>query len=219
MYALGEMVDYNWVQRSVNPPGPQELYNRQVETFRSWFPVNAHLGMFWHDLYRMFYGFRGPYSTMEWVIAGGKAFSYLKQNEGMSPVEVDLSAPPDAPAGASVSLGVEIKNLSTGDLKGLVFHQLDPSKNYFSELASMGPFDLAAGGVIQVKNLSVTLPKESHPKRDNRFMAAVLVEKPGGSIKSFDFVYIKALRPGEKSPPADAGPKVTKEEDSQGSSD
>jgi hypothetical protein len=214
MYALGEMVDFNWVQRSVNPPGPQELYNREMETFRSWFPVNAHLGMFWHDLYRMFYGFRGPYSTMEWAIAGGKAFSTLKQNEGILPVEVTLSAPPEARAGSSVPLSVEIKNLSTGALKGLVFHQLDPSKNYFSELASMGPFDLAAGSAIHVKNLSMTLPKESHPQRDNRFMAAVMVEKPGESLRSFDFIYLKASRPGDKPPSADLAPKATKGENS-----
>jgi len=191
MYAPGEMVDFNWVQKSLDPPGPQELYNREVETLHQWFPVNAQIGMFWHDLYRIVYGVKGPYSAMEWTVAGGKAFSELKQTEGLAPLEVVLTAPKKVPGGVSVPLRVEIRNPTPQDLKGVVLHQIDASKDYYADLATVGPFDLPAGDTLRVKSLYVNIPKENQPDRDNRFMAAVMAEKPGQSWRVFDFAYMK----------------------------
>ncbi len=193
MYAMGEMVDFNLVQKSLDPPGPEELYNREVETFHNWFPVNANLGMFWHDLYRLVYGIRGPYSTMEWTIAGGKAFTTLQQAEGLSPVEVNIEAPREIPAGIAVPINVDIHNRSAKDLKNLVLHQLDTSKNYDVDLATIGPFDLPAGNRVRVKSLYTSIPKEDHPDRDNRYMTAVMVEKQDDPLRVFDFVYLKKL--------------------------
>ena len=193
MYAMGEMVDFNWVQKSLDPPAPEELYDREADMFHSWFPVNASLGMFWHDLYRIVYGVRGPYSSMEWAISGGKAFTTMREAEGLSPVEVTLSAPHKAPGGVPVPITVEIRNHSPQDVKGLVLHQIDTTRDYYTDLATVGPFDIPAGNVVRVKNLSVKLPKEDQPDRDNRTMAAVVVDKPGDSLRVFDFAYLKKL--------------------------
>jgi hypothetical protein len=191
MFAPGEMVDFNWVQKSLDPPGPEELYNREVETLNNWFPVNAQMGMFWHDLYRIVYGVKGPYSAMEWTVAGGKAFSTLRQTEGLAPLVLTLSAPKKVPGGVSVPLRVEIKNPTPNDLKGIVLHQIDASKDYYKDLATVGPFDLPAGDDMKVKSLYLNIPKENQPDRDNRVMAAVMVEKPGQSWRVFDFAYMK----------------------------
>ena len=196
MYAMGEMVDFNWVQKSLNPPAPEELYNREMETFHNWFPVNANVGMFWHDLYRIIYGIRGPYSSMEWLISGGKAFSTLQQAEGLSPIEVSLVAPKEIPAGVPVPISVMVRNHSPENLKGMVLHQLDTTKDYNVDLATVGPFDLPAGNMVKVKSLYVNIPREDHPERDNRYMAAVMVEKPGQALRAFDFVYLKKLSSG-----------------------
>ncbi len=196
MYALGEMVDENWVQDSINPPGPEELYNREAETFQSWQPVNAGIGMFWHDLYRLIYGQKGPYSAMEWAVAGGKAFSLLQRTEGVLPLEIELTIPKEAPAGVPIPISVMIHNSSINPMTGIVLHQVDTSKEYFTDLATVGPFDIPAGDMVRVKDLYVTLPKEPHPERDDRYMAAVLAEKPGQSLRAFDFAYVKALPPG-----------------------
>ncbi|HET9870482.1 MAG TPA: 23S rRNA (uracil(1939)-C(5))-methyltransferase RlmD, partial [bacterium] len=142
MYALGEMVDENWVQNSLDPPGPEELYDREAATFRAWHPVNAGLGMFWHDLYRILYGQKGYYSSMEWALAGAKSFSMLQQAEGTLPLEVQLSVPAAAPEGAKVPLSVEIHNHSVETLTGIVLHQIDTSKDYDTDLATVGPFDI-----------------------------------------------------------------------------
>jgi hypothetical protein len=209
MYAMGEMVDFNWVQKSINPPGPEELYDREVDTFHNWFPVNAGLGMFWHDLYRIVYGIRGPYSSMEWMVAGGKAFSTMRQAEGLLPLDISLTAPKNAPAGVPVPISVEIHNHSTQDLKGLVLHQIDTSKNYYADLSKVGPFDIPAGNTVRVKSLFITIPKDDEPDRDNRYMAAVLVEKPGESLRVFDFAYTKKFSKTPVDKPLDSEPQAS----------
>ena len=203
MYAMGEMVDFNWVQKSLDPPGPEELYDREVDTFHDWFAVNSGLGMFWHDLYRIIYGVRGPYSSIEWAVAGGKAFSTLQQAEGLSPIEVVLSAPKRIPGGVPVPITVEIRNNSPENLKGMVLHQIDTSKNYYTDLATVGPFDLSSGNRILVQSLFVNIPKEDQPDRDNRYMAAVMVEKPGQSLRVFDFAYMKKISSSSSVRPTD----------------
>jgi len=194
MYALGEMVDFNWVQRSIDPAGPDELYRRQVEIFRNWYPVNAHVGMFWHDLYRIIYGIRGPYSSIEWAVAGGKSFSELQRAQGVNPLEVVLRAPARASGGTPVPLSAEVYNHSPYDLRGVVLHQLDTTRNYMADLATVGPFDLPAGTMVRVKSLYTTLPREEHPERDDRFMSAVMAEVLGSPHRSFDFTYLKKIQ-------------------------
>ncbi len=193
MYAMGEMVDFNWVQKSLDPPAPEELYNREVDTFQKWFSVNARLGMFWHDLYRIVYGIRGPYSAMEWLIAGGKAFTTLKNAEGVLPVRINLSVSREIPGGTAEPMNVEVRNQSGQNLKGLILHQLDTTKNYASDLTTVGPFDLPAGHNMKFKNLVVTIPKDDEPERDNRYMAAVMVEEPDTDLRAFDFSYIHRM--------------------------
>jgi 23S rRNA (uracil1939-C5)-methyltransferase len=193
MYAMGEMVDFNWVQKSLNPPAPEELYNREVDTFENWFPMNARLGMFWHDLYRIVYGIRGPYSAMEWTIAGGKAFTTLKNAEGVLPIKVSLIVPKEIPSGVAVPMNIEVRNQSNQNLKGLTLHQLDTTKNYSSDLTTVGPFDIPAGHTMRFKNLVVTIPKDDEPERDNRYMTAVLVEQADTDLRAFDFVYVHRL--------------------------
>jgi 23S rRNA (uracil1939-C5)-methyltransferase len=213
MYAMGEMVDFNWVQKTIDPPGPEELYNRQVETFQKWFPVNAGVGMFWHDLYRLLYGFKGPYSIMEWTIAGGKAFTTLHQAQGLSPLEVTLLAPKQIPAGVRVPITVEIYNRSDRDEKGIMLHQLDTSKSYYSDLTTLGPFELPSGSRVKVKSLFVQIPKEDHPERDNQYMAAVMVEKQGDLMRVFDFKYLKKISPGMKVPQTNESEKIDAPQD------
>ncbi|HVZ79317.1 MAG TPA: 23S rRNA (uracil(1939)-C(5))-methyltransferase RlmD [bacterium] len=199
-YAPGEMVDFNWVQKSLDPPGPEELYDREVGVFQDWFTVNSSLGMFWHDLYRIVYGVRGPYSSMEWAVAGGKAFSTMQRMEGLVPIDMTLVAPERAPGGVPIPLSVEIRNQSNEAIKGVVLHQVDTSKNYYTDLATVGPFDLPSGHMVRVKNLFANLPKTEDPARDDRYMAAVLLEKPGQAMRVFDFAYMKKVPAGKTAP-------------------
>ncbi len=193
MYVPGEEVDFNMVQKSLDPPAPEELYNREVETFNLWYGLNANLGMFWHDLYRLIWGVRGPYSRMEWAISGGKAFTTLRQEEGLLPVEVSLTAPKEASLGAEVPLTVDIHNPTANTIKGLILRQLDTTKDYYNVLSTVGPLDVSPGMVVRVKSMFVNLPKEAQPERDSQTMAAILVETPDDSVHAFDFAYVKGV--------------------------
>jgi len=198
MYVLGEMVDYNWVQKSMDPPAPEELYLREKETFEKWFPANASLGMYWHDLYRVLYGAKGPYTAMEWAVAGGRSFTFLRQAENVTPLLTRVEAPKEVPAGVPFTFSVEVLNRSDQDLKGLTLVQLDASGDAYAEVARVGPFNLPAGHKTRVMNLSAVTSREAHPERDNRWMLPVLVEKRGSrEARAFDFAYVKALTPEE----------------------
>ena len=130
---------------------------------------------------------------MEWAISGGKAFTTLRQAEGLLPVEVNLIAPKEAPLGVSVPLTADIRNHSAHEIKGLILRQLDTTKDFYSVLATVGPLDVPAGMVVRVKSLFVNMPQEIQPERDNQTMAAILVETPDDSIHAFDFTYLKGL--------------------------
>src|SRR5262249_54044038 len=107
-------------------------------------------------------------------------------------------APKNVPAGVPVPISVEIHNHSLQNITDLVLHQLDTSKNYYTDLATVGPFDLPAGNMVKIKSLYVTIPKEDHPERGNQYMAAVLVEKRNDPLRVFDFTYVKKLGTGAK---------------------
>jgi 23S rRNA (uracil1939-C5)-methyltransferase len=194
MYVLGEMVDFNWVQKTIRPAGPEELFNRETETFENWIPHNASLGMYWHDLYRLLHGAKGPYTTMEWAVAGGKAFTWMRQAEDVTPMLTRIDAPREVPAGMPFTFSVDILNRSADDLEDLSLVQLDPTSQTYVETARTGPFNLPAGHRIRVSNLKGMTPPEDSPERDNRWMLAVVVEKKGSrEERAFDFAYVKAL--------------------------
>ncbi len=194
MYVMGEMVDFNWVQRSIDPPAPEELYHRMVETFSNWFPQNVSLGMYWHDLYRLLRGTKGPYGTMEWTLAGAKAFTFMRQVENVTPILTRMEVPKEVPAGMPFTFSVEILNRSNQDLEGLTLVQLDTTYWRYSEISKVGPFKLPAGHRVRVSNLKAVLPEADQPLRDNRWMLSVLVGKKGSrEERAFDFAYVKAL--------------------------
>jgi hypothetical protein len=194
MYVLGEMVDFNWVQKTIRPAGPEELFDREVETFENWFPHNASLGMYWHDLYRLLHGAKGPYTTMEWALSGAKAFTRMRQEEGVTPLLTRIDAPREAPPGMPFTFSVEVLNRSDHDIEGLTLVQLDTTRQVYGETTRVGPFDLPAGHRIRVSNLKGAMPTEAQDDRDNRWMLAVVVGKAGSrEERAVDFTYVKAL--------------------------
>lgn len=193
MYVMGEMVDFRWVQQSVNPPGPEELYRRLMFTYDDWHRVNAELGVFWHDLYRLLYGLKGPYTTWEWLIAGGKAVTETRKRQGVLPFEAHIRAPRYAALKRRTPFTVEIRNLTGEDRQGLLLHQFDPYADYWRILRTIGPLSLPAGSRLEVEGFSLSLG-DDQPARENRFMAAVLLEDPAEpKAKAYDFVYVKGL--------------------------
>ncbi len=195
MYLIGEMVDFNWVQRSLNPPAPEELYDREVQMFNTWFPMNDHLGMFWHDLYRLIWGVKGPYDTMEWAIAGGAAFSKMREEEGILPLHMKLVIPKRAMVGEPTTFSVQIKNDSTRNFTNLKLYQLKTNGDHYQVLNQLGPFQILSGNILHISNLEFVLPLENNPGRENRYMVAVLLRSPGQIPRDFAFTYVKGVLP------------------------
>jgi len=104
-----------------------------------------------------------------------------------------MEVPKEIPAGKAEPINVEVRNQSSQNLRGLILHQLDTTKNYASDLTTAGPFDLPAGHTMKFKNLFVTIPKDDEPERDNRYMTAVMVEQPNTDLRAFDFAYVHRL--------------------------
>ncbi len=87
---IGQCVDWDLLQNTTDPPGPQELLRRNVEVIEEWLPYNANLGIFWHDLSRALFGRTGPYTAKEWAIAGGASATRLRQMSGEMGLHLEM---------------------------------------------------------------------------------------------------------------------------------
>ncbi len=87
----GQQVDWDLLQKSTNPPAPEEMYLRHTDAIRGLagrYPIK---GLFWHDLFRGLRGRKGPHSSLEWLIAGASAFTKVREELGLMPISARLS--------------------------------------------------------------------------------------------------------------------------------
>lgn len=89
----GNTVDWPLHQKTLNPPGPQEFFNRLTEGYRNISGGAPSAGVFWHDLGRGLWGRRGPYSLLEWAVAGMATFSIVQQDWNEVPLRIRLEFP------------------------------------------------------------------------------------------------------------------------------
>lgn len=86
----GQQVDWELLQKSTEPPAPEEMYIRHTDAIRglsSHFPIK---GLFWHDLFRGLRGRKGPHNSREWLIAGAAAFTKVREELGLMPFSARL---------------------------------------------------------------------------------------------------------------------------------
>ncbi len=185
----GQCVDWNLLGRTYNPPGPEEHFIRQKMAVDKFIDVNPSLGLFWHDLTRAFKRSRGPYSALEWAIAGGASFTYLRKKQGIFPFEVEWDCPDWVRKGEPFTIEINITNTSaiTTDyyLKLLKLSNLE----MFGDLVHK--FYLAPGRVktitFQVKAMEKIRLKQYMQ------MIAFMIQYNGLSTQQryFDFKYVK----------------------------
>ncbi|MDD5259967.1 MAG: hypothetical protein PHD29_08360 [bacterium] len=109
----GDVVDFNLHQFTVNPPGPQEFYDRMMLAHHKMSGDGRIKGMFWHDLARGLWGRLGPYSINEWAIVGAASFTGLRNDWGLLDVTLSLEAPEKLITGKNQVVHVNIKNISS----------------------------------------------------------------------------------------------------------
>lgn len=100
---VGNQVDWYLHQKTLNPSGPESYIDRILRAARGFhtdrLPVR---GVFIHDIHRLLInGVRkGPYKTMEWMMAAGHAITEVRRLNGALPYDVEIEAPDTASPGA-----------------------------------------------------------------------------------------------------------------------
>lgn len=109
-FVFGQPVDTVLLHNSRGLNGPEEHYQRQVDTLGLLGPLADHVGFFWHDINRAFTGGRGPDSMREWAIAGAASFSRLRESAGTVPMRAEILDGTETPLG--ITFTVRVTNLT-----------------------------------------------------------------------------------------------------------
>ncbi len=183
----GDQVDDYWhkrtgQQRSRRPAAPEVMYDRMTRAHKGMVPGAASIGAFWHDISRAAApsgrSGRGPYPGREWALAGGAAFSKLRETWGVYPIKAELQVRDRAPIGARFETRVQIENLSERAVRNINI-ELQPTPQIVAtngnkkRIQSLGPGEKISVPVW-VKIAS------GNSARANRFMVAARITWPRG---------------------------------------
>ncbi len=100
---VGDAVDWVLHQRTLNPAGPEDFYNRDILAVSQFHADGPVRGVFVHDYVRATRGRLGPYSTLEWFLAGGAIITTTRRLNGALGYDLTLSLPDRAAAGETVT--------------------------------------------------------------------------------------------------------------------
>lgn len=116
---VGDVVDWRLHQKTVDPPGPMEAFDRATNAAGLICGNGSAAGVFWHDLKRLLSGYKGPYPAREWALAGAAAFSDVRAKAGVLACSVELVAPQAVSKGQTFGCEVRVVNLSEKALRDL----------------------------------------------------------------------------------------------------
>lgn len=188
---IGQCVDWNLLGRTTNPSGPEEHLWRQQQSLKAMRPLADSFGLFWHDLARAHYGAKGPYGTMEWVMAGAASFSELKQAAGRIAYHTQLKTPVRLVLGEKAVIQVEISNPRSDSITAVSVEMVP-----LPRLTGSAPKAIASLGAGQVQTVSLTCQAEAlYPANGNRQMVAIKVTcaEDGPRNPDFKFVYLPVM--------------------------
>ena len=175
----GDQVDDHWHQKM----GPGELYKRMIEAHEQFIEGGHTQGGFWHDISRAAVrGTLGPYPGSEWALAGGAAFSKIRETWGVYPIKANLVAPAKAPVKTPFRAQLNIENIGEKPVrrikvKPMTTVDVQVERSQPTEVASLGP------GQILTIPFSVRIARKN-PVRKHRFMTAFRITWPAGSYGS-----------------------------------
>jgi hypothetical protein len=86
----GQQIDWVLLQKSTVPPAPEEFYWRLTDAIKGTSDGGRVKGLFWHDMFRGIRGRKGPHTSQEWLIMGAAAFSKVRQELGLLPLEARM---------------------------------------------------------------------------------------------------------------------------------
>lgn len=182
--APGDQVDFRWHQKSLQPAAPEELYDRMITAHRRYLRGTTDgaqgltVGGFWHDISRAaISGSRGPYPGTEWALAGGAAFTTIRNDWQVYPLTAELAVPRTGALGETVTATLTLRNIVKADVKRI---SLEVVKTPGIEAAGVLKA-IPALGNGQTLTVPVTVKlKGANAARANRFMVCVRVRWPEG---------------------------------------
>ena len=111
---IGNQVDWVVHQKTINPAGPEEYYNRMFTAINGLYMDGTTYGVFLHDISRVFWGRKGPYSPMEWLIAGSSAISKVREIYREIPFKSALSAQEPVEFNKAFEVQLKLLNIEKG---------------------------------------------------------------------------------------------------------
>lgn len=183
--APGDQVDFRWHQKTLRPAAPEELYDRTVTAHRRYLRNGLTVGGFWHDISRAAVsGSKGPYPGTEWALAGGAAFTTIRNDWRVYPMTAELTVPPTGALGGTVQATLTLSNVVKTNVRRINIEMMKTPGIELVEVSKSVP-SLGAGQTLTVP-LTVRL-KGRNAARANRFMVCAKVTWP-------DEDYGKAVR-------------------------
>ncbi|MBD3272424.1 MAG: hypothetical protein GF384_07810 [Elusimicrobia bacterium] len=107
---VGDVIDWNLHQKTRIPAGPEEYLSRNTAASQKIYRNGPAYGIFLHDLQRLFWGRRGPYSRIEWALAGATAVSRLTSRMNPPAYTVTLSVPETVQINTDFSATLDFTN-------------------------------------------------------------------------------------------------------------
>ncbi|MGQ9705615.1 MAG: hypothetical protein ACUVWP_01250 [bacterium] len=126
---IGNPVDEHLLDNKYKPyeTRPEEWYDRTMIALKKIYDGRELEGIFMHDLDRMLSGRGGDYSPMEFIIVAGTAFSKIKAQYSLMPIEVKAIGFKTI---GGMGLNVSIKNISNRTIDNIEVELLfTPSVN------------------------------------------------------------------------------------------
>jgi hypothetical protein len=89
---VGDTIDWNLHQKTLNPSGPESFIDRTLRAARGFHtdgkPVR---GAFFHDIIRAIWGRKGPYRSIEWMLAAGHAITEIRRLNDVLPYDFTIN--------------------------------------------------------------------------------------------------------------------------------
>ncbi len=190
---IGESIDWDLLQKSLDPPGPAEFYRRMEEAMDSFYLGDPLEGVFSHDLSRACFGNCGPYPRIEWAIAGASIFSKVKYSWGRIPLKAEITVDDEVRYGIPFPVRATVYNGSAEakqvDLSLFAGDGLEIVGNDFAELGDVKPGE---GRTVEFRCRIVKTASD----RRSKFMVAVTVnwgsQSPKDKFVTFAYVGCKS---------------------------
>ncbi|MDD5687629.1 MAG: hypothetical protein PHE88_07350 [Elusimicrobia bacterium] len=117
---LGDVVDWPLHQKILNPPGPEEFYNRIVDATKKIYNDSAANGIFIHDLSRALWGRIKPYTPKEWLLAGAAAITEMRRLNNLLPVFAKIDIPLKVKTKKEFMTSIVVENLTNKKQKNVL---------------------------------------------------------------------------------------------------